>query len=182
MDEEKYFCEDKSEKLRSSNSTLTKENQKLRERYSSLETLVQDIVAQNEQLERDAHKFGMREDELRKQIEEREEIINQKEQQIKDFRNKNIHLHNFRTVYDHRVTSLTEEHGPLVDHLENMEKHIKTIYKELLDEANSNKRLRDTIGEEDERIQELDHQIREKRQLVQIFRKVNETFEYVTHS
>eukprot|EP00330_Aristerostoma_sp_ATCC50986_P003187 CAMPEP_0114596374 /NCGR_PEP_ID=MMETSP0125-20121206/18358_1 /TAXON_ID=485358 ORGANISM="Aristerostoma sp., Strain ATCC 50986" /NCGR_SAMPLE_ID=MMETSP0125 /ASSEMBLY_ACC=CAM_ASM_000245 /LENGTH=85 /DNA_ID=CAMNT_0001799269 /DNA_START=434 /DNA_END=691 /DNA_ORIENTATION=+ len=80
-------------------------------------------------------------------LRQKEEIINQKESQIKDYRNKNIHLQNFRSVYDHRVNSLNEEHGPLVKHLENMESHIKTIYKELLDEANSQKKLRDQLSD-----------------------------------
>lgn len=59
-----------------------------------------------------------------------------------------------------------------------MEKHIKTIYKELLDEANSNKRLRDMIEEEDEKITEINNQIKEKNHLVSIFKHANDNFEY----
>lgn len=55
------------------------------------------------------------------QLQEKEEIINQREQQIKDFRSKNIHLQNFQKVYDYRVTTLKEERQPLKDHLTNME-------------------------------------------------------------
>lgn len=110
---------------------------------------------------------------------EREEIINEKEKQIKEFRNKNAHLHNFRSVYDHRVTSLNEEHNPLVDHLDNMEKHIKTIYKELLEEAQANKRLREILEEKETRISQLQDMNKKKAEMLSIFRRANEVFEFV---
>ena len=39
------------------------------------------------------------------------------------------------------VNNLKEEKGPLLDHLHNMDKHVKTMYKELLDEAASQRKL-----------------------------------------
>lgn len=88
-------------------------------------------------------------------------------------------MQNFRSVYDHRVNTLNDEHGPLVEYLENMEKHIKTIYKELLDEANSNKRLREQIKDKNEKVDELADQIKEKADILSVFRRANELFEYV---
>jgi len=87
-------------------------------------------------------------------------------------------LQNFRSVYDHRVSTLNEEHGPLVEHLENMEKHIKTIYKELLDEANSNKRLREQLLDKKTKISDLGEQSRVKSDILAVFRRANELFEY----
>lgn len=40
-------------------------------------------------------------------------------------------------MYDYKVTSLEEERVPLIEHLGTIEKNIKQMYKELLDEANS---------------------------------------------
>ncbi len=51
-----------------------------------------------------------------KQLNEKEDSINKKEQEIKNYRNKNQHLQNFRAVYDYRVTTLAEEKQPLSDH------------------------------------------------------------------
>ena len=51
-------------------------------------------------------------------------------------RRTNNHLQNFREVFNHRVSKLKEEHEPLIEHNENLEKHIKKMYWELLDEAN----------------------------------------------
>ena len=91
-------------------------------------------------------------------------------------------MQNFRSVYDHRVSTLNEEHGPLVEHLENMEKHIKTIYKELLDEANSNKRLREQLSDKNSKIREMGEQSKQKSDILSIFRRASELFEYVNTS
>ncbi len=74
---------------------------------------------------------------------------------------------------------MNEEHGPLVEHLENMEKHIKTIYKELLDEANSNKGLREQLSDKSSKIRDLGDQSKQKADILSIFRRATELFEYV---
>ncbi len=167
-----------NEELRTSNTRYNKENEKFREKYTELDARIRDFDNQNDQLSKDNDHFLERLEDLQKQLAERESIINQKEQQIKEFRNKNIHLQNFRSVYDHRVSTLNEEHGPLVEHLENMEKHIKTIYKELLDEANSNKRLREQLLDKKGKITDLGEQSRLKSDILSVFRRANELFEY----
>lgn len=58
---------------------------------------------------------------MKDQLKEKEEIIDQREQQIKEFRSKNQHLQNFQKVYDYRVTTLKDERQPLLDHLQNMD-------------------------------------------------------------
>jgi hypothetical protein len=47
----------RSEELRTQNARITKENDKYRERYINLDTLIRDINAQNEQLEKDRQNF-----------------------------------------------------------------------------------------------------------------------------
>jgi len=59
-----------------------------------------------------------------------------------------------------------------------MEKHIKTIYKELLDEANSNKRLREQLLDKKTKITDLGEQSRVKSDILSVFRRANELFEY----
>ncbi|CAK85760.1 unnamed protein product (macronuclear) [Paramecium tetraurelia] len=68
-------------------------------------------------------------------LREKEKLINQREQQIKDFRMKNVHLQNFQKVYDYRVNTLKDERENLMDHLKTMEKHVKNLYNELLEES-----------------------------------------------
>lgn len=44
-----------------------------------------------------------------------------KENMIKEFRNMNYHLQNYKSVYDYQVTSLKEEHEPLYEYVDNLE-------------------------------------------------------------
>lgn len=44
-----------------------------------------------------------------------------KEQEIKEYRLKNQHLNNFKTVYDYRVTTLQDERQPIIEHSQNMD-------------------------------------------------------------
>ena len=67
-----------------------------------------------------------------------------------------------------------------MEYLENMEKHIKTIYKELLDEANSNKRLREQVTDKNTKIDDLADQVKQKADILSVFRRANELFEYVS--
>lgn len=113
--------ESKSENHRSEISKVEKENEKLGERLLQLETLIKDTKAQINHLEEQKLNFTEKIKTMLKQLEEREKIINIKEEQIKEFRSKNIHLQNFRAVYDYRVTTLKDERTPLLDHLENMD-------------------------------------------------------------
>lgn len=55
------------------------------------------------------------------QLQGKEEIINTKEKEIKEYRLMNQHLNNFKTVYDYRVTTLQEERQPIIEHSMNMD-------------------------------------------------------------
>ena len=40
---------------------------------------------------------------------------------IKEFRNMNYHLQNYKSVYDYQVSTLKEEHEPLTEYVDNLE-------------------------------------------------------------
>jgi len=50
---------------------------------------------------------------MQEQLGEREDVIKQKEKTIKDLRNVNAHLENFRFVLDHKIRSLKDEKLPM---------------------------------------------------------------------
>jgi len=93
----------------------------LKDRLNHLVNLIKDVKLQISHLEEQKQNFTDKIKQMLKQLEEKEKIINIKEEQIKEFRSKNIHLQNFRTVYDYRVTTLKDERTPLLDHLGNMD-------------------------------------------------------------
>ncbi len=114
--------EDKiSEDLRSQFMKLGKDNRTLKDRLNHLVNLIKDVKLQISHLEEQKLNFAEKIKQMMRQLEEREKIINIKEEQIKEFRSKNIHLQNFRSVYDYRVTTLKDDRTPLLDHLGNMD-------------------------------------------------------------
>lgn len=50
---------------------------------------------------------------MQEQLGEREDVIKQKEKTIKELRNVNSHLENFRFVLDHKIRSLKDEKLPM---------------------------------------------------------------------
>ena len=50
---------------------------------------------------------------MQEQLGEREDVIKSKEKSIKDLRNVNTHLENFRFVLDHKIRSLKDEKLPM---------------------------------------------------------------------
>jgi chromosome segregation ATPase len=81
------------------------------------------------------------------QLYEKEQQIYRKEQEIKNLRNKNHHLQNFRSVYDYRMSTLMEEKEPLTNHLGQLDDNVKSIFKELIDEAEANKKIDQNLKE-----------------------------------
>ena len=89
------------------------------------------------------------------QLNEKESVINKKEQLIKNYRNKNSHLQNFKQVYDYRLSTLLEEKEPLTQHQGKLDENTKNIYKELLDEADANKTIMNEINDAKTSISQL---------------------------
>lgn len=109
------------ELLRSKNSKYEKDIERNKERSSNLDNLIAETQAQNDQLEKEINHFQHKCDEMQSQLEEQETIINMKENMIKEFRNMNYHLQNYKSVYDYQVSTLKEEHEPLNEYVENLE-------------------------------------------------------------
>lgn len=65
-------------------------------------------------------------------------------------------------MYDYIVNNLKEEKGPLLDHLHNMDKHVKTMYKELLDEAASQRKLHEKNIELNHKMEALRQEVKHK--------------------
>lgn len=103
---------------------------------------------------------------MSKQLYEKEEIINTREQQVKQFRGKNIHLQNFQKVYDYQVNSLKDERMPLKNHVHNMERHVKNLYNEVLEEAGTNKTLTNNNKRHVDYLSELKNQLAKKQSIV----------------
>jgi len=76
---------------------------------------------------------------LESHLEERNNALLEKERIIMDMRNNTRTLENFRYVLDHRLKQLMEERGPVTQHIEKLENHIRSMYDDLVDEFNKKK-------------------------------------------
>lgn len=94
---------------------------KYSERIENLDKLINETRKQNEQLLKDIESFNQKYKEMEARLNEQESVINDKEVKIKEYRNKNYHLQNFKSVYDYQVTTLKEEHEPLTEYVDNLE-------------------------------------------------------------
>jgi len=112
---------EEGENLRSKNSKYKKDIEKNKERSSNLENLIKETQTQNLQLKGEIEHFEKKCLEMQDQLNEQEDIINMKENMIKEFRNMNYHLQNYKSVYDYQVNTLKEEYEPLSDYVDNLD-------------------------------------------------------------
>lgn len=166
------------EKIRSKKAKLAKDNLKNQERVDNLNNLIAETESQNIQLKNDILHFEKKCKEMEDQLKEQEKIINTKEVKIKDFRNMNFHLQNYKSVYDYQVNTLKEEHEPLSEYNNNLDKHVKTMYHELLTEADSTKALEENIKKLKNFIANLNDQIKNKNVL---YRDTKRQFDVLEH-
>jgi len=100
----------------------------------------------------DKQKLLDRIEHYKKNLLERENALVEKEKIVLDLRSKNRTLENFRFVLDHRLQQLTSERGPITTHIEGLEKHIGTMYEELVEEFNLKKTVSETTVTKDQKI------------------------------
>lgn len=98
----------KSEETRSKNTKYKKEIEQYKMRKQELEILIRDTTVQVNHLSKDHEGFLLANKEVQNRLKEREKLIFQKEKEIKNFRNKNGHLQNFKNVNSYRLSSLQE--------------------------------------------------------------------------
>jgi hypothetical protein len=72
-------------------------------------------------------------------LKEREDALSDKEKTILGLRSTNRTLDNFRYVLDHRLQQLMKERGPISKHIEGLEKHVRSMYDELVVEFQKKK-------------------------------------------
>jgi hypothetical protein len=88
-------------------------------------------------------------------LKEREDALAEKEKIILELRSKTRTLENFRFVLDHRLQQLSAERGPITSHIENLERHISTIYEELVEEFDLKKNTNKIIQQKDYKMSTL---------------------------
>ena len=115
---------------------------------------------------------------MESRLTQQESVINLKEQKIKEYRNKNYHLQNFKSVYDYQVSTLKEAHEPLTDYVKNLEQHIKTMYNELLSEAEASKQLEESIKKLDGSINSMKKKVKDD---TTVFRETKRQFDVMEH-
>lgn len=73
------------------------------------------------------------------QMDERNDVINRKDDTIKELRSFNIHLMNFHFVLNQKIGALKEEREPLDLQIKEKEENIRQMYNELIGEFADNK-------------------------------------------
>lgn len=69
-------------------------------------------------------------------------------------------------VLDHRLQQLSSERGPITNHIEGLEKHIATMYEELVEEFSLKKAAQDSSSLKDQKIQWISQDLNKTRQAV----------------
>ena len=167
-----------TEQIRSNYFKLVKTNQKNKERADNLDKLIEETKTQNNQLQTDIDSFKDKYREMESRLNQQESVINLKESKIKEYRNKNYHLQNFKSVYDYQVSTLKEAHEPLTDYVKNLEQHIKTMYNELLSEAEASKQLEESIKKLDGSITSMKKKVKDD---TTVFRETKRQFDVMEH-
>ena len=114
----------------------------------------------------------------KKNLIEREEALAEKEKDVLELRSTTRTLENFRFVLDHRLQQLSSERGPITNHIESLEKHISTMYEELVEEFNIKKINNESYNLQEQKIQWLSldlnkirQNVREKEQYITAFKR-----------
>lgn len=96
-------------------------------------------------------------------LKERETALDEKEKIILELRSTTRTLENFRFVLDHRLQQLSAERGPITAHIEGLEKHISTMYEELVEEFEQKTSTQHSISSKDTKIQILTQELQKIR-------------------
>ncbi|CAM9454212.1 unnamed protein product, partial [Discosporangium mesarthrocarpum] len=111
---------------------LRKKMQEVQRSSSARDMMFALEKSKREKLEATMHHFELH-------MHEREVTLAEKEKTILELRSNNTTLDNFRFVLDHRLQQLMEERGPITQHIEGLEAHIRAMYDELVSEFNEKK-------------------------------------------
>jgi len=110
----------------------------------------------------------------KKNLIEREEALAEKEKDVLELRSTTRTLENFRFVLDHRLQQLSSERGPITMHIEGLEKHIATMYEELVEEFSTKKANSEASALQEQKIMWISQDLNKMRQ------SVREKEQYIT--
>lgn len=110
----------------------------------------------------------------KKNLVEREEALAEKEKDVLELRSTTRTLENFRFVLDHRLQQLSSERGPITMHIEGLEKHIATMYEELVEEFSAKKANTEATALQEQKIMWISQDLNKMRQ------SVREKEQYIT--
>ena len=85
-------------------------------------------------------------------LKEREDALAEKENIIVELRSSKQTLENFRFVLDHRLQQLSAERGPIGAHIVGLERHISTMYEELVEEFDYKRETATTLEQRKKKI------------------------------
>lgn len=85
-------------------------------------------------------------------LKEREDALAEKENIIVELRSSKQTLENFRFVLDHRLQQLSAERGPIGAHIVGLERHISTMYEELVEEFDYKRETASTLEQRKKKI------------------------------
>ena len=91
----------------------------------------------------------------KKNLQEREDALAEKEKIILELRSTTRTLENFRFVLDHRLQQLGAERDPIRAHIEGLESHISVMYEELVGEFETKKSTSDVLFKKEQKISML---------------------------
>mmetsp|Transcript_12726 Transcript_12726/g.12580 ORF Transcript_12726/g.12580 Transcript_12726/m.12580 type:complete len:112 (-) Transcript_12726:471-806(-) len=99
--------------LRESHEKLQRDKDTLFKKLTDCEEIQFKLGQEQEQFHKKILDSNTRLVKMQEQLGEREDVIKHKEKNIKDLRNINTHLENFRFVLDHKIRSLKDEKLPM---------------------------------------------------------------------
>lgn len=76
---------------------------------------------------------------MNQHLAEREQSLQDKDRALLQLRSENRTLRNFRFVLDNRIKTMMHERGPITDHIDRLEEHVRNMYGELVQEFGEKK-------------------------------------------
>jgi chromosome segregation ATPase len=170
--------ENEAEDIRDQRDELRRDNEKLYKKLDECERTKHQLLLEQEQFHKKILDHNNRLIKMQEQLGEREEVIKTKEKTVKELRNINSHLENFRFVIDHKIRSLKDEKIPMEQQIKNLEQHIKQMYQELLEESDKKKDLMKKLDESEQRLKVTKDQMKKKSDEVVFSRRKLDLIQY----
>ncbi|EAR91430.2 WD repeat protein, putative (macronuclear) [Tetrahymena thermophila SB210] len=164
--QEKQYQLKRSDDLRTSNTKFSKGIEGFLEKQHNGERTILELQYQITSQKQAIQISKQTQQQLKGQLKEKEIIINGQEQEIQAFRYKNQHLQNYKAVYDYKLQVLQDEQDPLNEHLAEIEKKTRDVYKDLLSQSNEKQQLEQEIENKNQLLNEKKVQDKKKKELM----------------